>query len=346
MKTLLRLFYVLIIILVFGCNKDKNEGSTNPTYTIVNNGSAGTTSISDTDDDTALDIAQAVPSVSGETYPKNIPIMFFLNDKVYLNSIEDNFIVTEAGIIIGGTIYVNEASNGYAILIFTPTKEFGAGKAIVVTLKKGIQDDGGNGLTSDYILEFTSESLSTGSFDNNKGFENGTSGVTFIGDGAILSGTHGAVSPQNGSKFGAITTGDELISYGSAVGGASSMMILGPINTSLSSLSFYYDFISAEFNEYVGSIFDDCAIVTISGPNGSYSGSIATVNTIGTGNNTQCLNFDNMPDDGDAYAGHTGWLNKTFSFNNVGTPAYIIFTVTDVSDEIYSSVLIVDNISF
>ncbi len=347
MKTLLKSLFILLILFTLGCKKkDDSSNTENPTYTIVNNGNAGSSSISDTEDETALDVAQAIPSVSGETYPVNIPIMFFLNDKVYLNSIIDNFIVKVDGTVVGGTIYVNEASNGFAVLIFTPTKEFGANKLIIVTLKKEILDDGGNGFPSDYVIQFYTESIASGSFDSNKGFENGTAGVTFIGDGTVLSGTHGSVSPLGGTKFGAITSGDALISDGSAIGGASSMMILGPINTSISNLSFYFDFISAEFNEYVNSIFDDCAVVTITGPNGTYSGSITSVNTLGTGNNTQCINFDNMPDDGDAYAGHTGWVNKTFSFTNVGSPAFIIFTVTDVSDEILSSVLTIDNISF
>jgi len=345
MKTYVKIILFIIVILAYGCQKDKNDTPA-PKYTIVNNGGAGTTSITDTEDDVSLEVAQAVPSVSNETYPKNISIMFFLNDKVYLNSLKDNFVVTVNGTIVGGTIYVNEASNGFAILIFTPTKEFEAGKEIQVILKTGIQDDGGNGFETDYILTFTTTAGSTADFDDNTSFENGEQGVTFIGDGAILNGTQGSVSPTNGSKFGAITSGDMLISSGYAIGGASSMMILGPINTGISSLSFDYNFISSEFNDYVGSIFDDCAVITICGPNGAYSALVASVNTIGYDGNSQCLNFAGLPDAGDSYAGYTGWKHKTFSFGNVGQPAYVIFTVTDVSDQIYSSALAIDNIGF
>ena len=37
---------------------------------------------------------------------------------------------------------------------------------------------------------------------------------------------------------------------------------------------------------------------------------------------------------------------RTINFSKVGTPAYITFTVTDVADEILSSILAVDNIVY
>lgn len=343
MKRSFELFIIFLVITVTGCKKDETPA---PEYTIVNNGNAGVTSLADTNDETALEVVQAVPSVPGESYPSNIPIMFFLNDKIYLNSIVDNFEVKVNGKIVGGTIYVNEASNGYALLIFTPSDEFGGGKEVVITMKTGMQDDGGNGFTVNFEFSFTTQSSSAGSFDDNKSFESGNSGVTFVGDGAILTGTHGSVSPQNGTKFCAITSGDLLVSSGYSVGGTSSLAIIGPINTNLASLSFKYDFISSEFNDYVGSEFDDCAVVTVTGPNGAYTGIITSVNILGFAGNTQCINFAGFPDDGDGYAGHTEWKDKTLTFPSVGTPAYVIFTVTDVADEILSSALALDNITY
>jgi len=343
MRTNLGVLFLLLVIMAAGCKKEE----TPPTeYTIVNNGNAGVTSLNDTEDETGLEVVQAVPSVSGVSYNQNIPIMFFLNDKVYLNSIVDNFIVTVNGTEVGGTIYVNEAANGYAILIFTPSDEFGAGKTIMITLQEDILDDGGNGFTEDFEFTFNTESSSAGNFDENKSFENGISGVTFVGDGAVLTGTNGSVSPQNGSNFCIITSGDLLVSSGYAVGGTSSLAIIGPINTSLSSLSFMYNFISSEFNDYVDTEYDDCAIVTVTGPNGAYTKFITSVNLLGSAGNTQCINFAGLPDDGDSYAGHTGWRNETLTFSNVGTPAYVIFTVTDVADKILSSALALDNITY
>jgi hypothetical protein len=342
MKKLLTIFLFPALIMTFGCKKDKTPQSV---YTIVNNGDAGVTSITDAQDQSELEIVQAVPSVSNASYPSTIPIMFFFNDKIYLNSLNDDFTVEQNGKIVGGTITINKAANGYAILTFTPSQPFSVGADITITIKKAVQDDGGNGLFEDYVLTFKTVAGATESFDSNKGFESGTTGVLFMGDGAVLSGTQGSVSPGGGSKFGVITSGNLLVSSGSSIGGASSLMLLGPINTDLSSLTFNYDFSSAEFNEFVDSEFDDCAVVTIYGPKGSYSVVMTSVNLIGTAN-TQTTGFAGLPDDGDTYAGHTGWVSKTYSFPNVGTPAYIIFTVTDVADQIYSSALAVDDISY
>jgi hypothetical protein len=330
-----------MLLTLFGCEEDDQRAS----YTIINNGSAGTSAIDDLDDNEPLAVAQAVPSVSNTTYPKDITIMFFLNDKVYLNSIKENFIVKVNEVIVGGTLYINEASNGFAILTFIPSTEFKAGQEVEVIIKSTMQDDGGNGFLSDFVLTFMTSSGSSAYFDSNKSFESDDQGILFIGDGAVLSGNHGSVGPTNGQKFGAITTGTKLISSGSAIGGASSMMILGPINKGLSSFKFDYNFISSEFNDYVGSIYDDCVIVTISGPNGAYSKMLTSVNTIGN-NNSQCYNFAGLPDQGDSYAGYTNWISSSLSFSNVGNPAFIIFTVTDVSDEIYSSALVIDNVIF
>ncbi|MEZ0543114.1 hypothetical protein [Fibrella arboris] len=333
---------LVLLCLLAGCNQKQVDPS--PTYTIVNNGNGGVTSITDTQDKVPLNMAQAVPSVSGETYPANMPLLFFLDDKVYLSSIQNNFVVKVDGVIVGGTISVNPAANGYAILTFSPVTPFKGGQTIEVTLKEGMQDDGGNGFYSDFVLTYTTSSGSGESFDANKGFEAGTAGTVFVGDGAVLTGTQGSIAPQSGNRFGAITSGSKLVSTGTAAGNASSTMILGPINTSLTALTFNYNFISAEFNDYVGTKFDDTAMFTVYGPKGAYSTFINSVNTIAYAN--QKITYPGMPDGGDSYVGATGWQSKRFTFNDVGSPAFVVYTVTDVSDTRLSTILAIDNLSY
>lgn len=335
---------VSLALLSTSCKKESKDENTTPSYKIVNSGNASVTSITDTEDKTTLNVVQAVPSVEENAYPCTMPIMLFLDDKVLLSTIIDNVTVEQDGQIVGGTISVNEAANGFAIITFTPSKEFASGKEITITIKKELTDDGGNGFEEDYVLTYLTKSASTGSFDNNASFENGKVGVSFVGDGAILE-SQGDIIPNFGSKYAAITTGNALISDSSAVGGSSSMMILGPISKSMKKLTFNYDFVSTEFNEYVGSVYDDCAMVTITGPNGTISKFITSVNTIES-NNTACVGFAKLPDTGDEYAGHIGWQTMSFDITEVGTPAYITFTVTDVKDGIYSSALVVDNITY
>lgn len=281
------------------------------------------------------------------TFPANLPIMFFFNDKILLPSIKDNFVVTVDGIDVKGTITINASSTGNAIITFTPWKEFQINVSITITVKKGMKDKNGNEMLEDVVLSYITNNPEVNSFDGNTNFESGNDGIYLIGDGSIMEGTIGDMAPQEGNHYAAISSGNCLVSSdGYAIGGTSSMMLLGPIEKSIKNLSFYYDFISAEFNEYVNSQFDDCVIMTIYGPYGSYSKMLTSVNIIGK-ENMQFKNYPNMPDTGDSYAGHIGWTAANFDdIPNVGTPAYISFTVTDVGDGIFSSIFTIDNIDY
>lgn len=332
-----------------GCEKSDsdNDNETSSFYKVINKGNAGVNSISDFDDVTGLSVAQAIPSVSNRAYPANMPILFFLDDKILLSSItEDNFIVTENDIKIKGIVSVSEASNGYAILSYIPERQFAANADIKITLTTDLLDDAGMGNTQDTVIEYTTTASNNSSFTGNTGFENGSEGINFVGDGNILTGTQGCVAPFGGSSFGAITTGLQLISGDNAIGEASSIMILGPIDANISSISFNYNFLSAEFQEYVGSEYDDSFMAIVVGENGAHSEFVTSVNTIGEAGNTSCSAFPGMPDNGDAYFGTTGWQNEELSFSSVGDTAYIIFIVTDVTDAIYSSIVCIDDVSF
>lgn len=332
--------------LVFSCSKDDGGDSSPVNYVFVNNGDGGVPSVTDSEDSQSLEVVQAIPEVENTDYSKTIPIILFFNDKLYLESLEDNFEVTQNGNKIGGTVSINEGANGFAILTFAPSEPLNAGATIVLNMD-GVQDDGGNTFADGtYSLSYVTNNETGGTFDANGGFESQTAGVLFLGDGNIMTGAQGCVSAFEGNSFAAITNGDQLISAGAAIGGASSMMVLGSINEDISSVSFQYNFLSAEFQEFVDSVYDDSVIVTVIGTAGAHSEFLTSVNTVGTPNNTECLGFPSMPDNGDAYAGETGWISKTINFSNVGSPAYIIFTVSDVSDQIYSSVVAVDAITF
>jgi hypothetical protein len=290
--------------------------------------------------------ARAISGGTQDVYAANAPLIFFFDDKIFMDSIEDNFDVYVNNQAVDGSLVINEDAHGNAILTFTPSTPFAPGVTITVVIKDGIEDDGGNGMDEDLVLRFKTVQGASGVFnDNNRGFENGTSGVSFIGDGAVLE-TRGPLVPHSGSKYAAISSGEHLVSSGNnAINSRSSLMSLGPINETVSSLSFYFDFISAEFDEYIDSAYDDTAMVTIYGPGGSHSEFITSVN--GVYAPTAAFNgYPGMPDDGDSKAGHTGWTKYSIDGLNVGSPAYIVFTVSDVSDLIYSSILAIDDLSY
>jgi hypothetical protein len=378
MKKILMNLTLLTMSMTLFVSCEKEESGSEIDYTqfkIVSNGNGAVTSITDKEDKTPLQIVQTIPSLGNSysyspklttnfsakraseesalradqgsdigAFPANLPVMFFFNDKIYLNTVKDNIEIIVDGESIKGVISINEAANGYAILTFTPWKEFKVNKSISITVKKGIQDDGGNEMLSDVNITYQTSAGTNGNFDGNTGLEKGLEGVTFIGDGNVI-GAKGQLLPQEGKNLAAISSGEALVSEaGGAIGNTSSMIILGPIKKELSSVSFYYDFISAEFDDYVDSEFDDCAMITVSGPKGSYSEFITSVNIIRFDNTA--FDYPQMPDGGDDYTGHIGWTSRKINFSNVGSPAYITFTVTDVSDRILSSILAVDNISF
>ncbi len=350
------LFSLIAFLAFMSCSKDdsspteeeeeqmEEEETPEATFNIFNNGNGGVTSIVDGEDSNSLTIAQAIPSVDNTDYNSKLPIILFFDDKILLPTLENNIKVTVDGQDIGGTVSINEGANGYAILTFTPNITYETGATIVFSLLSGLQDDGGNGLIQDYIFSYTAVTQGQGNFNNNGSFEN-TDGVQFIGDGNILDGTQGCVTASSGSSFAAITSGSSLISSENAIGDATSVMILGPIEDSFNSVSFKYNFLSSEFQEYVDSEFDDSVLVTVVGNNKAYSEFLTSVNHVGT-NNTQCEGFPGMPDDGDDYAGSTGWLTSTVNTNGITGPSYIIFIISDVSDTIYSSAIAVDEITY
>ena len=329
-----------------GCQNSDDSSSTKDSFYTVKVNGGGVNTISDLADSEPLQIAQAIPSVSGVDYPTNLPIVFFFNDKLLISSVtEDSFIVTENGNQVSGTISVNEAANGYAILTFTPEDEFAPNASIEITLTSALQDDGGQGLSQDTTYQYGTYSTPSDNIGANEGFENGTDGIAFIGDGNIMTGSQGCMDPFAGSAFGAITTGNQLISGENAIGEASSVMILGPFDSSVSSVSFNYNFLSAEFLEFVDSEYDDSFVAVVVGQNGAYSEFITSVNIIGQ-NNSQCVGFPGMPDNGDDYAGSTGWTNKQINFPEMEGPVYVMFVTTDVADQIFSTVVGIDDVSF
>jgi len=316
-------------------------------FSIISNGNGAVSEINDLADNAPLAIVQTIPSFNDKestanTYLSNAPVVFFFNDKVYLNSIEDNLDIIADGKPVDGTITINEGANGFAVLTLTPNDPLPAGANISVTVRREMQDDGGNSMQNEISLSYIAEQGSGTNFDkNNFGFEAGDNGIAFTGDGAVIP-ARGDLVPFEGSRHTAISTGTRIVSAnGTAIGSSSSQILLGPIQQPFSSLTFHYNFISAEFNEFVGSVYDDNAMVTIYGPKGVHTEIITSVNRVAR-KNERFANFPRMPDTGDTYAGHTGWQRCHIENINVGTPAYIIFTVTDVGDTAYSSILAID----
>ena len=312
---------------------------------IVNSGAV--TQIIPSDNTEPLTIIQTIPSFinaasTDNTYQADSPMVFFFNELLYLDSLEGNIVITADGIPVNGTIVINEGADGFAVLTFIPANPLPEGAQITATIRRELQDSSGNTMTEDHYLAYIAErGLQTVFNRDNLGFEAGDEGVVFLGDGAIST-TRGPLIPFESNHYAAVSTGTRIVSStGIAIGNTTSQVQLGPIMEPFSSLTFYYDFISAEFNEYVGSRYDDTAMITIHGPLGVHNEIITSVNIIAF-ENEQFIGYPGMPDTGDFYAGHIGWQRFSIENINVGTPAYIVFSITDVGDDIYSSILVID----
>lgn len=107
-------------------------------------------------------------------------------------------------------------------------------------------------------------------------------------------------------------------------------------------ISFKYAFVTEEYPEWVGSIFDDSLTINLITPSGSIH-AIATESV--NSSSFQSVSGIDFPG-GDNTMGWTGWKPAHANIPvTEGTGTYKIF-ITDAGDDIYDSVVLIDNIQF
>ncbi|MBM4146098.1 MAG: hypothetical protein FJ240_07460 [Nitrospira sp.] len=296
----------------------------------------------DSNDTEALAVIQTIPPHNSTGIDPNVTISVFFNDEIDPSTINDHSIQVKdsKGDQQFGTFSGSLSTAGNSILNFKPFAILSEGDTITVTMFKtnGIKDDGGNTLSSDVVFSFGTKQQSVPPAD--LGFEQGSTGWNFSGDGMILSSPKDDISAYEGNYMAAISTGGNF--GGQALESTTSILTSGPVQVPAGkqSMSFNYDFISEEFDEYVGSIYDDVFKVSVSGPLGSFSEVVVSVNIIGR-ENSYPVNFAGL-----GGADHTGWLTKTIDISTLGSPIIISFEVSDVGDDEFTSVAVIDNINF
>jgi hypothetical protein len=260
----------------------------------------------------------------------------------------------------GGSIYGTYSgefdTDGNTILKFIPFNPLPENSTIEVTLEAedGIEDDGGNTLYYIYEFSFITQAQAGPLSPSNFGFEGGSDGYVFSGDGAII-GTAGDIDPYGGASMAAISTGDKVVSGNNALGillGGSTTSILttGAISVpgGASTLSFYYNFVSAEFDEFIGSSFDDTFMVTVTGASSSLSQVVTSVNMY-TDVQTTAVTLPASYETADFElddASETGWMKKSIDISALGGQITASFVISDVGDGIYTTILFLDNIVF
>lgn len=162
----------------------------------------------------------------------------------------------------------------------------------------------------------------------------------YTGDVRVLQ-KLGSISPY-GSRMAFLSTGigSKEESYISGTQGSSMSQIVRV--GSYSTLSFNYDVVSEEPDEWVGSIYNDKFEIQILDANDNILSSeiIEAVNT-STWYPVNDINFDG----GDDTAYHTGWATKTIDISDFQNQIIQIrFLVYDVGDSIYDTAAVLDNI--
>jgi hypothetical protein len=182
----------------------------------------------------------------------------------------------------------------------------------------------------------------------NAGFERGnltswaTTGATSARQqfGPTSSGV--VIRPTEGKWMADINTG--LGSVG-AVGSSLKQKFVVPAG--VRALRFNFDFVSEEFPEFVGSVFDDSFRAVITTPNGQSTFAQVSVNQSGGFTLIGDCGFAG----GDNTCGHTGWREgsvdlSAFAGTGMTINVDLVFSADDAGDNIYDTHVLIDNMRF
>jgi hypothetical protein len=129
---------------------------------------------------------------------------------------------------------------------------------------------------------------------------------------------------------------------GSAIDGEYSGLGSGSLSvpSGATRVLFDYYFISAEFDEFIGSSYDDTVTLVISGPSGSETVVLESINRYTSADTTLVSvgwDFD---------ASYVGQSTADFDISTLGSPVTIDVTITDVGDTDVTSMFLADNFRF
>jgi hypothetical protein len=315
----------------------------------------------DATDKTAPTVLNTIPAASAEAVSPTSSLVVYFDDMIDPATIKadsvtvsaDSAAKAAAATKILGTISVTISANGKcAIVTFTPYTAMPANSSVSLVIT-GVKDKGGNSLAADKTVSFTTGTVVTTSTASLE-FDDGGAGVTFAGDGKIISLPMWGIPAISGPNAAAITNGNSgdfkstasgTISGTAAIKNQYSSISTGKIAVpaNKTKLVFSYYFVSAEFLEYLGSSYDDNVTVSVAGPNGAKSVMLTSVNKFTSAEAKATLTkVSGMTSDSYITPLTTGSIDISGLGNEVSFSA----TVSDVSDLILTSMFIVDNIHF
>lgn len=288
-------------------------------------------------------IVQAVPPPDSFQVPSSAPILLFADGNYANVAFLVNLFTKEGVTNITDQISLGKISSSTSkdVFVLAPKQAYPLGASVVVELSGDITGK----------LTFNIATSSPGT-PASLGFEGGADvdacdydalppGWKGFGDFAAVKST-GSLVPTEGASMLALSSGNTLC--GEAIGGTTSMVVSGPIGVNAAGVSFDYNFLSSEFDDYCNSAYDDSFIAVLSGPKGLVAQLVNSVNLVCAAATQTDATFPGQPDGGDAIFRQTGNLSYSLD-GDVGSPATLTFVATDVGDKILSSIVGVDRIT-
>jgi hypothetical protein len=151
----------------------------------------------------------------------------------------------------------------------------------------------------------------------------------------------GALVPQHGKRMGYASTGPSGDQVAATL---EKTFTIQPGVTSIP-LKFEYNFVTEEYPEWVGTVFDDDLKITLTAPDGT-----KTVLAIESVNGSSFTMYTDSPaidfPGGDDTVGQTGWKPVSTTINVTQGAGKYTIDVKDAGDDIYDSVVLIDNIRF
>ena len=296
-------------------------------------------------------VVQTVPPAGSSSVPVCMPSIFFL-DQRYGGRIDYSLNATYAdGRMVDLTgesrLIVLESQKKNPIVILVPERPYP--KSATISGRIRHQNPLGDKYFVSTIRFSTGEGKAPGSIED-LDLEAGTRGFVGQGDFGFVT-ERGGVKPRHGEMMAGLSTG--RVFGGGALEGTTTMLSIGPIETA-SRLSigpfngrqdnlrveFDYNFISSEFDKYVGTKYDDTFLVVLYGPSGAEARLIASINQIGAEASTPVV-FPGLPKPQELPPQESGWRPYSVSAA-VGSPACVTFVLTDVGDARFESVVTID----
>jgi hypothetical protein len=281
-------------------------------------------------------IAQTVPPTGSTGIPTTMPVIIFADD-VYDN-VEMTATATVGDVVtdLTDSLVVSSFESGAFndIYVVSSLKGWPVTAEVEVTLTGDIERE----------VTFTVDSEPLANPDD-LAFETVQNalpvGWAGLGDVGVLPET-GSLKPSEGDQLLALSTGDVVA--GEAMAGTSSFAVTGLIPLlDATTLTFDYNFQSAEFDDFCGSSFDDTAVLVAIGETSANAELIDSVNIVCDETRQSEASFPGQPDAGDDVYKETGTRPHTFDVSDLGPAISLTVVVTDVGDTQFTSVLGLDN---